>query len=302
MGSKLSIGKRFDKLLNDQHKIGYLFIAPSLIIITCFVILPMILSIAFSFMDFNIMLRNVKFVGLENYKEMFLDERVTGALFNTFYFTVFQVFFQVSLGLIFAVMIKESNPLNVFFRGTFFIPVICSMTVISIVWQFLLDNDIGAIAYYLRQFGFTGKLLKDPRQAMPCVIAVSVWKSFGFSMVIFLAALQSIPASLYEAAAIEGINQIQKLFKITIPMILPTLGFVCITAIIASFQVFDQVYVMTNGGPIYKTETMVFYIYNMAFKTLRLPYAATNAVFLFLIILVISLFTFKRTNANNDAF
>lgn len=296
---KTFLGK-VDRFANDQTKVGYLFILPSIILITIFVIVPMICSILFSFFDFNIMLQNVRFVGVDNYSEMLIDERFWHALGNTAYFTVFQVTLQLALGLVVAVLIMEKNVLNIFFRGTFFIPVICSMTVISIVWQFLLDKDVGVIAHYLRQLGFNMRLLKDPDQAMPLVIMVSVWKSFGFAMVVFLAALQGIPQSLYEAADIDGINARDKLFKITIPMILPTVGFVTITSIIGSFQVFDQVYVMTQGGPVFRTETMVYYIYNMAFKTLRLPYASANAVTLFLIILVASLFTFRKTAGNED--
>lgn len=297
-----SISKGISRLVNDQSKVGYIFILPSLIIISFFVIIPMFFSILFSFMDFDIMLSNMKFIGLRNFVEMFQDERFWNSMLNTFYFTVFQVTLQISVSLVIAVMIKEKTKMNVFFRGTFFIPVICSMTVISIIWQFLLDNDVGAISYYLKQMGFNMMLLKDPDQAMPLVILVSVWKSFGFSMVVFLAALQGIPESLYEAADIDGINRRAKLFRITIPMILPTLGFCTITSIIASFQVFDQIYVMTNGGPIFRTETMVHYIYNMAFQTLRLPYASANAVTLFIIILIASLFTFGRTSANDENF
>jgi multiple sugar transport system permease protein len=297
-----NIAAAFTRLINDQKRVAYLFILPSLVIITFFVIIPMFCSIVFSFMDFNIMFSKISFVGIRNFIKLVNDERVRGALFNTFYFTVILVPLQVTVGLIVAVIIKESTVMNTIFRGVYFIPVICSFTIVALIWQFLLDRDVGIISFYLKQVGIHAGLLRDPDQAMPLVAVVSVWKNFGFTMVVFLAALQGIPQSLYEAANIDGINRWNRLFKITIPMMLPTVGFCVIIALIAAFQAFDQIYVMTGGGPIFRTETMVYYIYNMAFRTLKLPYASANAVVLFMIILVFSLFTFRRTSVHDKEY
>jgi len=289
----------WNRLLNSQKGVAYLFIAPSLLIISFFVIIPMICSIVFSFLDFNIMFTKIKFAGFANFIKLFHDHRVKGALFNTFYFTIFEVPLQIIVALVIAVIIKNQSVMNTIFRGVYFIPVICSLTIVALVWEFLLDRDVGIVSFYLKQIGIHWGLLRDPDQAMPLVIIVTVWKNFGFSMVVFLAALQGIPQSLYEAASIDGIRAWDRLFKITIPMMLPTVGFCIITALTAAFQAFDQIYVMTGGGPIFRTETMVYYIYNMAFRTLKLPYASANAVVLFIIILAFSLFTFRRASAHD---
>ncbi|NMA66861.1 MAG: sugar ABC transporter permease [Clostridiaceae bacterium] len=293
---------RIGSFMNDQTRVAYFFIMPSMLIFAVFVFVPMIVAFIFSVFDFNIMLDNFKFVGLKHFFTAFGEKRVWNAMYNTTYYTIFHVILQVTLSLIIAVLIKDKSKFNVFLRGTYFLPVVCSMTVVSLVWMFLLDSNIGAIALYLRQFGINAKFLDDPNQAMPVVILVSVWKSFGFSMVIFLAAVQAIPESYYEAADIDGINNFQKLMKITIPLIMPTLGFVTINSVIGSFQVFDQIFVMTDGGPIYRTETMVHFIYNVAFKDLKLGYASALSVILFLVILVVSLITFKRTSTDKNIY
>ena len=273
-----------------------MFILPQILVQVTFVVIPMLVAIAFSMMDFNIMWTRVNFVGFDNYIRAFNDPRIGNAFMNTTIYTISVVSIQCVISLLIAVMIKEKLRINVIFRSVFFLPVICSMTVIGLVWRFLLDPNIGSISAMLSRFGVNMGFFKDPNQALMTVVVVMVWKGFGYSMVIFLAALQSIPEVYYEAAAIDGVTPWQKLVYITVPSIRPAMGFVVITGIIGSFQVFDSVYMMTNGGPLYRTETVVFYIYNRAFVDLRMGYASAIALMLFAVILIFSLFTFRRTS------
>ena len=291
-----NLAKSVSNFFTDQKRVAYLFIIPQILIQVTFVVIPMFVAFAFSTMDFNIMWTKINFVGLDNYIKAISDPRISNAFLNTTIYTVCVVSFNVVVSLLIAVMIKEKLKINVIFRSVFFLPVICSMTVVGLVWKFLLDPNIGSISSMLLRFGVTMGFFKDPNQSLMTVVVVMVWKGFGYAMVIFLASLQSIPEVYYEAAAIDGVTNWQKLIYITIPSIRPTLGFVVITGIIGSFQVFDSVYMMTNGGPLFRTETVVFYIYNRAFIDLKMGYASAIAIMLFAVILIFSLFTFRKTS------
>lgn len=275
---------------------------PSLIIFLVFVFVPLIVSIVFSVFKFDMMFNNFTFVKLSNYAKMLQDDRFLGSLGNTLYYTAATVIVQVALALLIAVAISKKNGINSVFKGVFFIPSICSMTIISIIWSFLLNKDIGIISYYL---GFLGinvvDWLNDPTWAMPAVIIVSIWRNFGFSMVILLAGIDGISDAYYEASEIDGAGKIIQFFKITLPLLVPTIGFVVITTMIGSFQVFDQVFVMTRGGPLFKTETVVQYIYNVGFESFNLPYACAIAEVLLVMILAITALMFKvQRNMERD--
>jgi multiple sugar transport system permease protein len=221
---------------------------------------------------------NIKFANTGNYLKLFNDERFWNSLINTLYYTAASVPLQVLTALLVSVAINTKSKYNALLKSIYFLPAICSMTVISIIWSFLLDKDIGIISYYLSLIGVdTIAWLKDPVWAMPTIILVSVWKTFGFNMVILLAGLQGISESYYEAADMDGAGKVRQFFSITLPMLMPTLGFVIITSIINSFQVFDQVFVMTRGGPLFKTETIVQYIYHVGFEVFNLGYASAAA-------------------------
>ena len=168
----------WNRLLNSQKGVAYLFITPSLLIISFFVIIPMLCSIVFSVLDFNIMFTKIKFAGVANFIKLFHDHRVKGALFNTFLFTIMEVPLQILVALVIAVVIKEQSATNTIFRGLYFIPVICSMTIVALVWEFLLDRDVGIVSFYLKQIGIHWGLLRDPDQALPLVAIVTVWKNF----------------------------------------------------------------------------------------------------------------------------
>lgn len=273
---------------------GLCFVMPSMIVFTIFVFIPLIIAFVFSFLNFDMMFRNIEFKKLDNYAKLVQDKRFWNALFNTLYYTVFSVPLLIGLALVTAVMIKKQGWFASFCKSVYFIPAICSMTIISIVWSFLVNPDIGMFCHWFRLLGFEPiNVLNSPKWAMPTVILVGVWKNFGFNMVILLAGLNGIDHSYYEAASIDGATKRQEFVGITVPMMMPTLSFAVVNCMIGSFQVFDQVYVMTKGGPLFKTQTLVQLIYSTAFDSFNMGYASTIAVALFLITFLVSVFTFK---------
>ena len=284
-----------------QNRAGFAFIAPSMIIMTIFVYIPMLMSLVYSTETFNMMFTNTKFVGLSNYVKLFGDARFWNALKNTAYYTVFMVPLQVIFALLLAVALTKTSKFNNFMRSVYFVPAICSMTVVAITWSFLINNDYGIYTYWLRKIGIDlPNLLNSTTWAMPTMIFIGIWKNLGFKTIILVAGLQGISQAYYEAANLDGASAKDKLFKITIPMLMPTLTFVIIDSVITSFQVFDQVYVMTKGGPLFSTETLVQYIYTNAFEKANMGYASAVAVMLLLITLLASIPLFNYMKRDED--
>lgn len=282
-----------------RKRAGVLFVLPSMTVLTVFVFVPLIIAVIFSFFKFNMMLSNFQFQSFGNYKKLFQDGKFYNALWNTVYYTICTVPIQIMLSLIAAVFVKRKTWFNGLCKTVFFIPAICSMTVISIIWSFLINKDIGVFCYWIECLGFEPiDLLHSTTWAMPTVIMIGIWKKLGFYMVILLAGLNGIDETYYEAAEIDGAGSIQKFWKITVPMLMPTLSFTVVDCVISSFQVFDQVYVMTQGGPLFKTQTLVQLIYSTAFESFDMGYASTIAVALFVITFVVSVLTFKRMTRN----
>lgn len=300
---RITVIKKVRRISNNQKIAGYLFVLPSLLILGTFVIYPLIFSFISSFFKFNLLLTNFDFIGIKNYSRVLQDARFINSLFNTAYFSFVQVPLQIVISLLVALAIKSHKAYNVFLRSVFFLPVVCSTTAISLVMVFLLNKDVGAIASYLRWIGIEPvDWLQSTKWAMPTVILISVWKNFGLSMIIFLAGLQSVPDFYYEAAELDGAGRSVKFFRITLPLIMPTAGFITVTTLITSFQVFDQVFVMTNGGPLFKTETMVQYIYYKGFVDSDIGFATANAFILFIIILLATLIMFQFMKRNERHF
>lgn len=284
-----------------QARAGLLFLAPSMTIFALFVFIPLLASIVFSFLKTNLMFSDMTFAGVSNYLKMFGDARFWNALWNTVYYTLCVVPAQVILALLTAVALRKQSRFHNFLKSVYFLPAICSMTVISIVWSFLLNKDISIIGYYLNQIGISmPDLLNSPTLAMPTVIGVGLWKNLGFNMVILIAGLQGIPETYYEAGDIDGASAWVKLTRITIPMLMPTLTFVTVNSVISSFQIFDQVYVMTHGGPLFKTETVVQYIYNNAITKSDIGYASSVAVVMLILTLSVSLLLFQYMRKDED--
>ena len=293
--------KKKSNYMVRQNRAGFAFIAPSMIIMTIFVYIPMLMSLVYSTETFNMMFTNTKFVGLSNYVKLFVDARFWNALKNTAYYTVFMVPLQVIFALLLAVALTKTSKFNNFMRSVYFVPAICSMTVVAITWSFLINNDYGIYTYWLRKIGIDlPNLLNSTTWAMPTMIFIGIWKNLGFKTIILVAGLQGISQAYYEAANLDGASAKDKLFKITIPMLMPTLTFVIIDSVITSFQVFDQVYVMTKGGPLFSTETLVQYIYTNAFEKANMGYASAVAVMLLLITLLASIPLFNYMKRDED--
>lgn len=285
--------KKTVKYFNKPSRAAYVFLFPSLLTLSVFVLFPLCFALVVSFSNLDIFLDPPKFVGLNNFVALVSDPRFLNALKNSFYFLL-EVPLQIILGLLVAVYLSKNTFFRKSMRSVFFVPTICSLTAMGIVWSFLLDPQIGMVPYYLSVFGINNlTFLHDPSLAMICVILMTVWKNFGMTMIILVAAIQGVPSSYYDAADIDGAGEFKKLWKITIPLIIPNIAFCVVTNIIGSMQVFDQIYVMTQGGPLYSTETLVMYIYDVGFKEspFNLGYASAIAVVLFILIMIITLFT-----------
>ncbi len=281
----------FHLTIRRQTRAGYLFLLPSMVVMAIFVFWPIVQAFILSLQKWRFGTGKTQWVGLENYQRLLDDPRVRGAFSNTIEYTLVVVPVTLLLALLLALALNERIPGRSFYRAVFFLPVIASFAIVAIVWRFLLNPDIGLLAYWSREIGIpTRSWLRDARYAMPAVMIVSIWKNVGFNMVILLAGLQGISEVYYEAAKVDGAGRWQRFRYVTLPLLRPTWTFVLIISIISSFQVFDQVWVMTpRGGPLHSTETVVTYIYYQGIELLDISYAASIGVVLFIVVFVLTL-------------
>ncbi len=270
---------------------AYLFLAPALLILTMFVFIPLFGAFGISLMNIDIYMNDISFAGAKNYLKILQDPRVGNATLNTFYFALLEVPLQVLLALVLVMFMTKNTRLHKLLRTTFYLPYVCSMTAVSIMWSMLLNGNYGMLPYLLGRLGIeVPNLLASTTWAMPTVILVTVWKGFGYTLTVLSAAALGVSQSLYEAAELDGAGGLQKFLYVTIPGIRETIGFCTVTTLIMSLQVFDQIYVMTGGGPQNSTETLVGYIYNRGFQTAPydLGYASSIAIYLFAMIAIIT--------------
>ncbi len=277
-----------------EHVYAYSFLLPALIIITVFSFIPILAAFGLSFCKWRI-LGNPDFVGLRNYQYVLSDKVFWIALKNTAYYSFVTVPAGLVLALASALLLNQQLKGRVFFRGVIFFPVTISMVVISLIWGWMFSEHYGVVNFLLERVGVEPRAwLANPRYSLPIIMVMSIWKGFGYGMVIYLAALQSIPRTYYEAATIDGANPWQRFLHITLPLLNPTTLFVLVIAFIGSFQVFDQVYVLTRGGPGHSTTVLVLYLYEEAFGgKFRMGRACSIAYILFVIVLVFTLIQMK---------
>ncbi len=289
IGTRQSWLSRFRSRSNQR--VAYLFILPSFVHILVFLVIPLIFSLYMSFCDWNRpTIENVPFVGLKNYQYLLGDSSFWNAMLNTAYYTVLSVPLGMVLSLLVAVVMNQKLRGVFLFRTLFFMPVISSWVAVSIIWITLLDPSVGLVNYLLQRVGLPGVAwLDDPHSAMPALVMITIWKGLGFSMVIWLAGLQAIPQELHEAAAIDGASRGQAFWRITLPLLAPTTFFLAITGVIGAFQVFSPVYVITQGGPLGSTDTVVFHIFQGAFRDFEMGYASAQAWVLFVVIFAATL-------------
>ena len=276
-----------------------IFLGPALGAIFLFFFIPVLAAFAISFTDFDIYslakLSRLRFIGLANYLNLMHDPLFWKALGNTFYFVLVAGPLNVIVALGAALLLNSKLVrFKALFRLSYFIPVVTTLVAVAIVWRFIYHPKFGVLNYLL---GFAGidpiDWLGDPLWAMPAIILMSVWKNFGYNMIIFIAGLQNIPEYLYEAAVIEGANRWQIFRKITLPMLAPTTVFVSIITMIGFFQLFAEPYIMTQGGPLNRTLSIVQYMYQEGFRWWNMGYAAAIAFVLFFIIFIATLIQFR---------
>ena len=263
---------------------AYLFLAPTMILFGIFTVAAVIYAFYLSFHEWNILEPAKPFVGLDNYSRLLGDERFGGAIVNTLYYTAASVPLTMGLGLLIALLLNNQIRARGFFRTLFYLPVVTPLVIAAIIWKWVYNGDFGLLNYYLIQLGVIDEpllWLADPNLAMPAVIITSVWKSVGFSMVVYLAGLQSIPEDFYDAAKVDGAVGWQRLKDITIPLLSSTTLFLAVVSVLGAFQVFTEIFIMTNGGPLGRTTTIVYHIYQTAFKFFDMGYASAMAFGMF---------------------
>jgi multiple sugar transport system permease protein len=273
----------------NEIRAAVLFLLPNLLGFVVLTAAPVLASFGLSLFDWKL-LAPPSFIGLANFRELFTDPLFWKSVANTAYFVFLKVPFTVAIALGLAVLLNRKVLGKNLIRTVLFLPVICSAVSVALIWQPLFEQSSGLLNRIVHLFGGKGvPWLSSTSWAMPSVIAVAVWKEVGYVMVIFLAGLQGIPRSYYEAARVDGANVFQEFFRITLPLISPTTFFVMVTSIIGAFQVFDLTSILTQGGPGNATNTIVMYIFQSAFRNFRMGYASAMAMVLFLIILVFTL-------------
>jgi multiple sugar transport system permease protein len=270
------------------------FVAPALLVIAVFFVLPVLAALVISFTDFDLYaladLRNLRFVHIRNYVRLLETPLFWQAFGNTLYFVVVGVPLSIAASLGAALLL--GSPLarmKSFFRTALFAPVVTTLVAVAVIWRYLLSTRYGMINYALGQLG-VGPIdwLGDPHWAMPAIILFAVWKSFGYNMVILLAGLQSIPADLYEAARVDGASALQRFAQVTLPMMAPILAVVSILTVAGYFQLFAEPYVMTQGGPLQSTVSVLYFMYEEGFKWWNLGSASAVAFLLFLFIFALT--------------
>jgi multiple sugar transport system permease protein len=269
------------------------FLAPALVILGAFVAWPMLSALRLSFTDASGFGRE-EYVGFDNYITVFTDPDVREAMVNTLSYTTLFTPTAVVAALFLALALNDPRlPFRAFFRTALFLPFVVSLAVAALAWSYLIDPQVGLLNHWLSSVGLRlGDVLEDPVLAMPAVAMVAVWKNFGFYLVIFLAGLQDIPGSLYEAARVDGAGPWMRFTHVTLPLLSSTLAFVLIFAMIAALQAFDQIYVMTGGGPYGHTQTIVMEIYQSGFRRLEIGLASAMSYVLLAVTLLLSIVQF----------
>ncbi|MGT2682445.1 carbohydrate ABC transporter permease [Streptococcus porci] len=285
------------KAKTKESVMGYLFLSPAMIILGLFLFLPTLLSIYYAFTNYYLLTPDATtFIGLDNFKKLFSDPLFMQSLKNIGQFVIFIIPIQLGLALGLALLVNNKRKSTIFFKVAFFAPVVMSLVVVSVLWLVLLNPSSGLINSVLNAIGIESQpFLTSPKQAMFVIIAVSAWQGAGYQMLIFLAGLQNIPSSLYEAASIDGAGKWRQFISITLPMLKPTSILILTTTLIDAFKLVIQPMVMTQGGPLNSTLTPVYYIYRTGFTDRMVGYASSITVIFGAIIIIFTLIQRKLT-------
>ena len=282
-----------------SEKSAYLMILPSYLIFFIIILVPIGWTFGMSFTDYNF--KTFQFVGIKNYLAIFQDELFLKSILNTIWYSVLTIIPSMVLSLLLAIFLNAKIPGRGIFRTIFYLPHIPSMVAVAMAWSYMYNTQAGIINKALNAIGISSVgWLSDGKIAMISVAIMSVWASLGYYTLLNLSGLQGIPSYLYEAASIDGATGIQQFFYITIPSLRPTTFFIFVMACIASFEVFGQVYIMTNGGPLNSTTTIAHQVYLNGFQYYKMGYASAEAIILLVIILTITVINMKFGGGSND--
>ncbi|RSL30632.1 sugar ABC transporter permease [Salibacterium salarium] len=272
----------------------YAMITPSMIVFCLFFIYPIGYMIYLSLHDWNFVNPVKDFVGLSNFTSLFSEQEFLEVMRNSLVYTVLTVTLTTGISLGLAVWLNKQGIVYRFVQGAMFSPHIISLVSISMLWMWLMDPDYGLLNWFLGLFGLPeSPWLTDPSTSLLSLVLVAVWKGIGFNALVFIAGLQSIPRDMYEAASLDDATWFRTFWKITLPMLSPTLFFLIIINVISSFQVFETIAIMTQGGPINSTNTLVFYIYEYGFNFFKIGYASAAGVLLLIVVSVMTFFYFR---------
>jgi multiple sugar transport system permease protein/raffinose/stachyose/melibiose transport system permease protein len=272
---------------------GYFLIAPAYIIYLVFILAPVLFVVVLSFTSYRLT-GEWRWVGASNFIEMWMDEVFIAALIHTFEYSIATILPSLALGLVLAVLLNRQIAGATIFRQLFYSPNVISTVATAVAWLWILDPSNGFLNRLLSMLGLpTREWLYDPQVALPALCLLGIWRSMGFNMVIYLAALQSIPRELFEAARVDGAREREVFWHVILPLLQPTTFFLLIMGFINGFQVFDQIFIMTQGGPANSTTTLVHQIYLQAFFYHRMGYASAIATVLMLVVATITIFNFK---------
>jgi multiple sugar transport system permease protein len=286
-------------LQRRRYLVAFLFVLPALINFAVFRYIPILLAGQASLYDYSLLGGFADFVGLKNYQRALQDDLFWTSILVSLKYTLLKVPIQVALALLLAMFVSRAVRGMGFMRTTIFFPVVTSLVVGAMIWAMMYNKDLGLIQSLLGAFGI-GHIgfLSSPELALPAIVLMMVWKEVGFSMIIFVAGLQAIPEMFYDAAAIDGAGRVQRFLHITWPLLAPVTLFVVVTQTISAMQVFVPIFVMTQGGPFFATNAIVYYIYQNGFQYNDMGYASAMSFFVLVLLVGISYFQFKALKGN----
>ena len=295
--------QRMSQMRKFNNFWGYLFILPQLIGLVVFFLIPIGITVYLCFENWDFINEPI-FVGFSNFIEVFKDPVFIKTIGNTFFFVIGIVPLNLGLALFLAVMANRKIKFLGFFKASLFLPMVTSTVAISLIWYWIYAPDFGLLNLGLSFFGIAGpNWLSNPTWTKPALIIMCIWKGVGYSFLIFLAGLKGISTTYYEAASIDGANEIQKFKNVTLPLLSPVLFFMTVTSLISTFAIFNEAYMLTQGGPMYSSYTMMLYLYNYAFKFMKMGNASVVAMFMAIIQITFAVIQFRlsRKWVNYDA-
>jgi multiple sugar transport system permease protein len=273
---------------------GWLFISPALLLFLLFILGPFVAAMALSLYSYDL-LTPAEFVGLANFKKLGSDDLLVRALGNTFIFAFASVVTHLVGGLLLALAVNRgiNRVLSYFVRAAVFFPFLISWAAVALLWKYVLDPSFGIVSYYVGKLGITAPgWFTDPHWALPSIIAIDFWHTIGYTFLIMLAGLQTVPNEMTEAARVDGASPVQRFFFVTLPLMTPTMFFASVITFIGAFQIFDPVQIITGGGPNDSTITAVMYLYQTGFQAFQIGYASTIALVVFAVIMIVTLLQF----------